>query len=172
MTIGRPVKKRKTFKSGFTKELIILECLALLVSGYLILYGIIRIQFFNAHKIGGTVDCLIAGYLPIAIGAVILIIGAALLLKGLNQYIVITPQSLAYQKGKSTFKEDWDKLVYRAPHYAKKRLRAFHIGTENKLVRIDAFFFPKFDTLLEVIKVAKESRKTKLMQEGVDIDKG
>lgn len=171
MAVIRSVKKRKTFKSGFTKELTVLVCLAILISGYLLYYGIQRIIFLNSIKYGQTSDCILSGYVPIGIASLILLTAIAMLLRGLGQYIVITPQSLAYQKGKTAFKENWEKLEYKAPKVGKKFLRSFIVGTGKRLVRIDSMFFPKFDTIVEVIRVAKESRKTKMIEDGMDIDK-
>ncbi len=164
MTLQRPTKKRKTFKSGITANLMIIVTLACAAAGFLLYFGFSKIAFFDKNNWREPLDLFVFAYLPIGIGVIILLTLLALLSKGLSQYIVITPQALAYQKGKFAFTETWEQLVYTPPKEKKKAfMRSLTIGNKDKLVRIDSIFFSKFDTIMEIVKVAKESRKTRMM---------
>lgn len=159
----KEVSRRKTFKSGFTRELIIVTVLSLLLYILLLFLGVTKILSPGKHDEGALTETLIFGYLPIGIAFLILIGLVAILLKGLNQILVITPLQLAYQKGKLNFKEDWDKLKFSSPASEKKLLSSFRIGTEEKSVRIYRIFFSKYSTIVEIIRVAKQSRKTRMI---------
>jgi len=164
MSIQRPTKKRKTFKSGLTINLMIIVGLACAASGFLLYFGFNKIAFFDRNNWKEPLDLVIFAYLPIGIGVIIMLTLLALLGKGLSQYIVITPQALAYQKGKFAFTETWEQLIYTPPKEKPKAfMRSLIIGSKDKLVRIDSIFFSKFETIMEIIKVAKESRKTRMM---------
>jgi hypothetical protein len=164
MTIQRPAKKRKTFKSGLTVNLAVIIVLSCAAAGFLLYFGFGKIAFLEKNNWKIQLDFIVFGYLPIGLGVLILLTLLALLSKGLSQYIVITPQALAYQKGKFAFTETWEQLVYSASKESKKAFyRTITIGTKDKLVRIESIFFSKFETITEIIKVAKESRKTRMM---------
>ncbi|GEM_PF-1808290 len=164
MTIQRHAMKRKTFKSGFTKMLVLLILVTFAVSGLCIYSGITKVFFFSQIGFGQTMDCYIFGYFPVAFGAFLFLMVIVVLAAGFNQYIVITPQAFSYQKGKFTFSESWEDLACAPPRESKGSLvRTLSIGVKGRTVRIDSVFFDKFDTIAEIIKVAKESRKTRLM---------
>ncbi|MHC9541728.1 MAG: hypothetical protein AB9903_19655 [Vulcanimicrobiota bacterium] len=164
MTIQRPAKKRKTFKSGFTKMLILLLIAALGVSALCIYSGYSKVVFFSNIGFGQTLDCYLFGYFPIVFGGFLFLITIVVLLSGFNQYIVITPQALSYQKGKFSFSESWEDLSFSAPKSGKGSLvRSLSIGAKGRTIRIDSIFFDKFDTIAEIVRVAKDSRKTRLM---------
>lgn len=164
MTIQRPAKKRKTFKSGLTKMLILLIIITLGVSGLCIYSGLSKVIFFSSIGYGQTVDCLIFGYFPVVFGGLLIAIIIVVLMSGFNQYIVITPQALSYQKGKFSFSESWEDLSFTAPRSGKGSLiRSLFIGAKGRTIRIDSIFFDKFDTIAEIVRVAKDSRKTRLI---------
>ena len=164
MTIQRPAKKRKTFKSGVTNKLLLLILLALGASGFLLYFGFSRIAFLESNHWRQQFEYVAFGYMPIGLGVIILFVLVGLLGQGLAQNIVITPQALAYQKGKVAFTETWEQLTF----YAKKEsknvfMRSFTIGNKDRTVRIDSIFFSQYDVIIEIVKVAKESRRTSLM---------
>jgi hypothetical protein len=164
MTLQRPAKKRKTFKSGFTRRLLVIVLIALAVSGLCFESGFSKVAFFSKIGFGQTIDCYVFGYMPIAFGGLICAVVLMSILAGFNQYIVITPQALSYQKGKFAFSESWEDLSFTAPGQKKGSLvRSMYLGAKGRTIRIDSIFFDKFDTIAEIIRVAKESRKTKLM---------
>jgi hypothetical protein len=168
MSTQKPTKKRKTFRSGLTKALGVILLLALGTSTFLIYMGVTKIMLFQSVKWDTRPEMYIYGYLPVGLGGILLIFIMLLLSQTFNQYIVITPQALAYQKGKWAFSENWEDLVYAPPKGKEGALfQFFLIGNKDRIVRIDSTFFPRFDTINEIIRVAKESRKTKLL--GMDL---
>ncbi|MDQ7824197.1 MAG: hypothetical protein RDV48_15450 [Candidatus Eremiobacteraeota bacterium] len=134
------------------------------ISAYLILYGISRIRFFTEIGFGATTDCYLFGYFPVAFGVILLLFLAMIISRGLNQFIVITPLNIAYQKGRLNFTENWENLMFAPPKKGFRFTKSAVLGSKDIMVRIDSLFFPKFNTVIEVIRLAKESRKTMLME--------
>jgi len=140
------IEKRKSFKSGFTKQLIAELSSIVFISIITIFIGL---KIVNSPNI--------SWYNNIAAGYIILFFGlglAALTMlkyKGeLKQYIVISPKGIIYQKGDIYFSEDWEtvKIITDGTSH-------FILRSSDSDIKVNKKYFPKFDIILEILKMVK-----------------
>lgn len=79
-----------------------------------------------------------------------------------NRKIVVTRQHIQLHSGKSVVKTQWQNLSFTPPPVNKKRFRTALISDGSYYQRIDEFFYPEFDLLVEVITRAKKFARENL----------
>lgn len=147
-------KKEKKFKADFTKFYILI-ILPILVGIYLIYVGLYNFKLFPGNDI--TLTVFFCG-IPFFMGAVIVFSIGMLIFKNRNKFIIITPQSLTFIDGKNKFTTVWKNLILTHPK-SKKGFRQAIFSDGNNFGKLDSFFYPNFDLILEVVDAAKEGAR-------------
>ena len=77
----------------------------------------------------------------------------------LGKTIVITPDALYYKHFGREFAVSWKNISFTPPQVSKKRFRSAAISDGRNFIRFDDLFFPQFETIVEVIKVARDTQR-------------
>jgi len=150
-------KQEKIFKPDMSKFFIVL-LIAVIVASWLITQGLANYKAFAKTKDVSAIVPL--GYLPIAIGALILLVALIIYLSNANKKITVTPANISFFSHGKEISVLWKDLIFTMSPPEKKTFRQITISDGTYFERIDDFFFPQYDFMLEVIHRAKEvSRK-------------
>lgn len=152
--------QKKVFRTdlkGFTK----LAIPGLVLSAVLIYLGI-RQYIYMPRTLGFPPDWLLYGT-PWATAALILLFTAYVYWVNKDKKIVVTPQYLEFMRGENTlFRCVWNNLSFTPPRQDKKRFRVAVISDGNRFERLEEFFFPEFDLLVDILKEAKRHARDEL----------
>lgn len=144
------IEKRKSFKAGFTKiafkELVISIGICII----LILFGL---KSINKIEDIWSYDIAI-GYLMVISGFSVISYTVYNYTKEFNQYIVISPRGIIYQKGELYFSEEWGtvKLI------TTKNNNSFMLKSTDSTITVKRKYFPKFDIILTILSMGMESQ--------------
>jgi len=153
---GKTFKAGLNFSKGETYAVIIVP---LVVATLLFLFGIRYSPLFPNEASG--VWRILFVYVPMVFAGVIVIGTIITIIDNLMIRITITPEFLYLKKGGKEMKAKWKVLAFAPPQPGKKRLRNFSIGDGKILVWVNEVFFPGFDRVVELIKVAKRKASTR-----------
>jgi hypothetical protein len=93
--------------------------------------------------------------LPMILGALIILFLLWSFFANLGKEIIVTPKTLTYKKGGAEWTALWKNLTFTPPRYDKKHFKSCSVSDGKKFGRIEEFYFPEFETLVEVIKAGK-----------------
>lgn|GEM_PF-1532741 len=102
-------------------------------------------------------------WIMIAAGSIIVIATIVVMMLNKGKKISFTPQYLEYKHGKNEFTVSWKELVFKPPQNDKGIYRTALISDGSHFGNFDTLFFPDFDLMIEVIRVAVDSKSTKIM---------
>ncbi|MCL5773991.1 MAG: hypothetical protein M1536_06380 [Firmicutes bacterium] len=148
------ILKQKVFKAKMGK-FFIFSLLAIASAAWLIYYGYKMLIFFKNDELFKTVYC----YIPIGMGGLIIFLLIINFFANLGKTIVITPDAFYYKHFGKEFAVDWKNISFTPPQVSKKRFRSAAVSDGKNLIRFDDFFFPQFETIVEVIKMAREAQR-------------
>lgn len=95
-------------------------------------------------------------YVPWAFAGVILLALLLTYISYAGRKVVVTPQYIEIHRGSNSTRTLWQNLSFTPPPSTKKRFRSAILSDGRYYERIDDFFYPEFELLLEVIARAKK----------------
>lgn len=150
-------KQEKIFKADMSKFFIVL-LIAVIVSTWLIMQGVANYKAFAKTKDVSAIVPLC--YLPVAVGIIILLVAVIIFISNANKKITVTPANISFLSHGKEVSVQWKDLIFTMSPPEKKTFRQITISDGRQFERIDDFFFPQYDFILEVMHRAKEvSRK-------------
>lgn len=150
-------KQEKIFRPDMSKFFIV-SLIALIASSWLIFQGLVNYKVFVKTKDVSAIVTL--SYLPIAIGTLILLVALIIYIVNANKKITVTPANVSFLSHGEEISIPWKDLIFSTSPPEKKTFRQITISDGRHFERIDDFFFPQYNFIIEVIHRAKEvSRK-------------
>lgn len=160
--IHKAEEKVKVFKAGFSNKTIVPLIVPIIVASILIWYGIHNDPLFPIPEDPMRAIFI---YLPIGFGAFIIFFAILTIIDNMMIQLIISKEYLIAKKGSKEMKVNWRILAYAPPYPGRKYLRTFTIGDGKTIIRVNEIFFPKFDTVVKLIKTAKDAAS----QAGYDV---
>jgi len=142
-----------SYKANF-KRLNILAVISLIVSTYLISYGL---KYLGLYPAGNVIGKWLFCYPSILLGVFILIIVVILYLINYDKYIIITDEMFYYSAGRNKFKVFWSDIVIYEKTEKKKPVNITFSDGKN-YGNIDIAFFPKITDISFNLKRLKKSK--------------
>ena len=101
----------------------------------------------------------IAGYLPIALAAAIVVGMLVVIIKNSNRRVGITPQFVLYKKGGGKMQKlQWNRLSISVPYVQHPGIFSRASITDGKnYISIEKYFFKEFDEICQVLKETREA---------------
>ncbi|MCE1248495.1 MAG: hypothetical protein LWY06_17800 [Firmicutes bacterium] len=155
-------EKAKLFKAGFSGKTIVPLIIPMLIAAILVWYGNFNNSLFPIPDDPGR-GLFVFG--PMVLGAVIIIFSVLTIIDNMLISIMVTPEYILCKKGGKEMKVGWRILAFAPPLPGKKNLRTFTIGDGKQIFRVNEIFLPKFDTVVNIIKTAKNAA----IKKGYDI---
>jgi hypothetical protein len=150
---GLPTEE-KVFKAGFSGKTVMPLIVPMLIAAILAWYGVYNNSLFPIADDPGR-GIFVFG--PMIFGAAIIVLSIITVIDNLLISITITREFVICKKGGKEMKVGWRILAFAPPTADKKNLRTFTIGDGKQLFRVSEIFLPKFDTVVNLIKAAKNS---------------
>ncbi|MFH1453608.1 MAG: hypothetical protein ABIH00_06480 [Armatimonadota bacterium] len=101
----------------------------------------------------------LVGYLPMLFGIIIILVLLVLFASNVSKKITVTPVSIKYSCGKKEFTTPWKNLIFATTPPEKKHFKQITLSDGVNFGKIDDFFFPQYDLIIQVIYKAKEAGK-------------
>jgi hypothetical protein len=145
----KEVRRKREFKSGFTKEFLFLFCLDLGIAGLMLNTGIHLNNFRPGWQHRGDVF--------IGLGIIIAMCAVALALTVRGKTVIITTDAFHYRKGaQKDLVVTWPRLCTFAPSPAEKKwFRSAVIGDGSRNVHVDSLYFKDYDLIVKLIQTLK-----------------
>lgn len=147
-------KKERKFKANFTR-FYLLTILPVLIGAYLIYTALYNYKLFPGNDMFLTT--FFCG-IPMFFGIIIISAILVLVIKNRNKHIIVTPELFIFSDGKNQFKASWKNLILTHPK-KKKGFRQAIFSDGVNFGKLDSFFYSNFDLILEIVNVAKESKR-------------
>lgn len=154
-----PIKQARVFSSSLRK-LVYISPLPLIMSAYFIFFGIRSYMKYGSLNVPGVMEYnLVFVLIPVAFAALLLLFLLSTFLTNYRKRVTITPEYVEYRQWNHSFKASWKSVSFTPPRSDRKRFRFATISDGKSFGEINAFFFPQFDLLVDVIQYAQESAK-------------
>jgi drug/metabolite transporter (DMT)-like permease len=154
--------KAKEFRPDL-KNLFVLAALGLLCAAWLTYFGL---DSLKKNPLPDDPVRFLAGYLPLGVAALIVLLVPIVFSFYASRTIVITPRSFILRRGRAEAEIPWNKAVFKPPRGKKKKNlmdRALISDGVSLFVTFERFFFRDFDLICEVIETAIDSAKARQM---------
>jgi hypothetical protein len=89
MPLIRFFRPRKKDKMAIKRRLVLIGSLGVAGSFYLLYYGIGRLLFYRSVHYGNLLDYVISGFLPVCLGALVLILIGIIMVRGVDTLLSI-----------------------------------------------------------------------------------
>jgi len=154
---GATLSKQRVFRSS-PRKLLGFAVFPLAIAAFLFYEGMLNAPKFPevpADRLVDPVSPFVFVKLPMIMAGLIVFFLVWSFFSNLNKEIIVTPKTLTYKKGRAEWTVLWKDLTFTPPRYDKKRFKSCAVSNGRKFGRIEEFFFPDFETLVDVIKAAK-----------------
>lgn len=148
--------QEKIFKADMSK-FYAFALLAIAVALMLVWQGYHYLHFF--WKSLDPISIVFSCFLPILFGLIIIFVVVLIFLANASKTIKITPADITYSRGHKTFNTTWKNLIFASTPPEKKNFRQITISDGKNFGKIDEFFFPQYDFIIEIIRKAKSIQK-------------
>lgn len=153
------VAQKKVFRSN-TKRMVPFVFMGILLSAALVYIG--YRQYLLPRTLGFPPDSLFYG-LAWTVAGLILLLLLLVYLANADKSIVVTPQYMEFMRGqKVVFRCLWNNLSFTPPRQDQKRLRACILSDGKHYERVEDFFFPDFELLVDFVREAKKHARDDL----------
>ncbi len=147
-------KQRREFRADLRNFFKLCAVASVLVI-YLLVYGAFQYHQFSRLADMGFPPYWIFYVLPWSVALATIAVAAAIVLRMRGRKVVITRQAVEVHVGKTVYRTNWENLSFTPPRPDRKRFRSALLSDGAYYERIDEFFYPGFELLIEVLARAK-----------------
>lgn len=144
----------KTFNSGFTLESFIILPIPIILSAYLIIYGMHNDRLFPPQADYEPRFFFVFG--PIALGGLILLISIMAFISNLFIKLTFTKERIFFIHGRRRFECAWKDLEFYPPPGKRRRFTAVVLRNGRITGRVYSAFMPNFGKMVSFIRGAKQ----------------
>ncbi len=102
-------------------------------------------------------------YVPWSLGGLLILAILGLFYANNRKSIIISPQYLEFQHyGRTVFRCSWGNLSFTPPRQDRKRFKTAVISDGEHFERLEEFFYPDFELVVDVIREAKRHARDEL----------
>jgi hypothetical protein len=153
--------QKRTFESSMRK-FYGMALPMLVIAGALAYYGLTQYKIMK-YDDGSFPPGWLFYLLPWGVSGLLVLGLLVLFLESHGRKVVLTPKNLECLKGEEAiFKVSYNNLSFTPPRQDQKRFRSALLSDGRNFMRIDEFFWPDFDLMVEVILEARKSSRSEL----------